>query len=198
MFTGGLAFGGAIDMAFSHSMQQSFNYSIPAAMEEEVLEYDITLDFDTLLYDDEILDGAAALAVNWDLSFPSFTGGWIVQEVRLSANVVAPTGAPILQVPNTTYWEAWEVLPFSTRPTTRGFTLADDTLGVSNPAPGEYGYASWTTSAAYYDGLQLPSTFAPGNVPFAGSLPSTYENPHLSTTNATEPVIRSFDVHWTP
>jgi len=46
--------------------------------------------------------------------------------------------------------------------------------------------------ARFYEGLQLPSSFVPGAVPSAGSLPATPVNPNLAANSATDPVNRTW------
>jgi hypothetical protein len=107
--------------------------------------------------------------VQWQLSMPSKVGGWIVQRA-------ATTG------PSSTYWESWYVLPGS-----------QVTLYASAGDPEDdtfQGFASMNASASFYEGLALPPSFQPGNVPYAGILPSTTVNPNLS--GGTTPVVRTW------
>lgn len=112
--------------------------------------------------------------IQWNLSRPSSIGGWIVQKV-----------VGTLQYVHTfTYWEAWYVNP-----------------GYATPNPDTDTFSQvWTdvtASAQFYEGLSLPDDFTVGGAsflgrPFAGILRSTWNDPNLSTINATAPVIRSF------
>jgi RHS repeat-associated protein len=109
--------------------------------------------------------------IQWQLSSPSPTGGWIVQNINSVSN-----GWPV-----DGFWEAWQV-PAGSRHTDR-YPASDDTFS------GPKGVMCLGT-ARFYEGLTLPSSFQPGAVPTAGVLYSTTINPNLPTTNATAPVYR--------
>ena len=57
-------------------------------------------------------------------------------------------------------------------------------------------YMNWSGSARYYDNLTLPATFVWGQVRSAGAMMSTYDDPNLPVQNATEPVIRDFEMKF--
>jgi hypothetical protein len=107
------------------------------------------------------------------------TGGYIIQQVT----VMLPGGWSL------NYWEAWQVYAGNTYTVLHmeGWPY-DDLL----QAAGVHG-TSFSTSARYYDNINLPSTFINGNCStFGGSLPSTTMNPNLPTNTATPPVVRSW------
>jgi RHS repeat-associated protein len=119
--------------------------------------------------------------VQWNLSEPSPQGGWVVQEV----DVTAANGQQV------SYWEAWQVAPNSTVTTqaaqeiSGGFEPVDDTFDSPDNV-------KLHTSARFYEGLCLPKDFVSGVNPYAQALPATFNNPHLSTAGATPAVVRNW------
>jgi RHS repeat-associated protein len=121
--------------------------------------------------------GSAAWVVQWQLTEPSKSGGYIIQNVTLTdAN-----GTVLV-----TYWEAWKV------PAKSEFT----TFAPHDPFDDEFKTPSGVTetgTARFYEGLPLPDSFKENNsATKAGMLPSTADDPHLSTNNATAPVTRTW------
>jgi hypothetical protein len=115
---------------------------------------------------------ARTWVVQWQLSMPSKSGGWVVQKV-------VATG------PRTTYWEAWAVSPG---------TQVTAYASAGDPTDDTFlGFQSISASASFYEGLILPPSFVPNNpTTSAGILPSTTVNPNLS--GGTAPVVRT----WSP
>jgi hypothetical protein len=128
------------------------------------------------------------LKIKWELSAPSENGGWIIQHIR----VFSPEGELIRY-----FWEAWEVSANSTQ----------TSLGV-NGAPfddhfRDYAGTKVYAEARYYDGIQLPPTFAvnQGNtatrtMTTAGILPASIVDPRLLTTDA-QKVTNEVSRRWT-
>jgi len=120
------------------------------------------------------------MEIVWKLSKKSRNGGYIVQEVTTTDSAGRQTYH---------YWEAWKVPKGSNRTDSRkrGFDYDDmfsDPSGTTVHA-----------SARFYEGLLLPSSFVPNNTDprtDAGLLPSTADDPHLPTDNATAPVDRTW------
>ena len=123
--------------------------------------------------------------IQWQLSDPSAKGGWIVQQI----NMTLPNGT------SQTYWEAWRVAPNSTVTTLTGASPSSNSPMANLPIDDTFeGANSITATARFYEGLNLPSSFALGNVPYATGLRATWKKPCLSIQNATPPVNRV----WTP
>jgi hypothetical protein len=121
--------------------------------------------------------------VQWHLSEKSKKGGQIVQEITTTDKSGNQTSQ---------YWEAWPVNKGSQNTAyidDKRYTGYDDT-SEHNPAG-----TTVKATARYYDGLTLPDSFLPGRAggyPGSGDLKSTTTDPHLSTTNATDPVDRTW------
>jgi RHS repeat-associated protein len=118
---------------------------------------------------------AKSWTIQWYLSRPS-SGGWIVQKVV----------GTFQYIHTFTYWEAWYVNPGSAMPNPDTDTFSQVWTHV-------------TASAQFYQGglSFLPDDFTEGGASFlghsfAGTLRSTWNDPNLSTLNATAPVIRIF------
>jgi hypothetical protein len=60
---------------------------------------------------------------------------------------------------------------------------------VNTSPPGSMGSDTFSAMARFYEGLILPPSFAAGNSPYAGSRLSSTIDPHLSTNDATLPVV---------
>ena len=114
--------------------------------------------------------------IQWKLSSPSKSGGWIVQQI----NATSTSGA------NTTYWEAWQV----------GANSSVTTYAASGDPNDDLfrGFSSITGSARFYQGLNLPDSFVPNGVGPAGILPATTTDPNLGCVNASPLVTR----RWAP
>ena len=114
--------------------------------------------------------------IQWQLSKKSKSGGYIVQEITT-------TNASGNQTYH--YWEAWQVSKGS-----KGTIYKDQGYNYDDMFRDPSG-TTVNGSARFYEGLQLPSSFAPHSPgTIAGDLPATSVNPNLPTTNATAPVDR--------
>jgi RHS repeat-associated protein len=117
--------------------------------------------------------------VDWVLSSKSCKGGYVVQHVVATwpaANDVAGSW---------NYWEAWSIPKGQTE------TNYHLRFGFDDRFAGAHG-TKLHAEARFYEGLNLPGTFVARSVRPAGNLHATLKNPHLSTANATLPVIRDF------
>lgn len=116
--------------------------------------------------------------IQWSLTHNTKVGGWIVQHI-----VADFAGAGHYD-----YWEAWPVSANSHTPSIHG-TDANGT-SYSDMFAGNSG-SHIHSSARFYDGLTLPSSFKvqPGNFP-AGILRATTTDPKISTQNATPANVR--------
>jgi hypothetical protein len=122
----------------------------------------------------------------WDIQWNVFpmaqNGGWIVQEVTI-------IGPDIIgQVWH--YWESWSI--------SSGQQLTDiENSDIHAPYDDQLMGLPGTiivTSANYYDGLSLPTSFhlfQPGAQP-AGELPASTVDPHLVPTSPAAPVVRMY------
>jgi RHS repeat-associated protein len=131
----------------------------------------------TLSY--KTLSGGADQAtwqIQWNLSKPSQSGGWIVQQID-AKDAAGNT---------TTYWEAWQVSPNSSVTTYAAKGDPNDDLFR--------GWSSINGSARFYEGLTLPAGFVPNSNNSAGILPATSKDPNLDCKNASPAVNRS----WKP
>jgi RHS repeat-associated protein len=136
-------------------------------------------------------DGLARLVRVWYLSHASVKGGYIVQEITISAHTQDSSGNAVKNF-KVTRWEAWSVAPGNSTPTGR----ADDTFGYGGALPNEAsGQISWHGEARFYEGLVLPPTFIVGGE-FSELAPSTAVDPHLDTSSATDPVVQDFSTRW--
>jgi RHS repeat-associated protein len=134
-----------------------------------------TLTYDTVLGS----SNSAVWQIKWKLGKPSKTGGWIVQEITETNQ----NGKPVAH-----YWEAWPV-PAKSRFTIYHGDFSYDDAFVGGPSGHKV-----AARATFYEGLKLPASFAVGNHPWAGILPSTTANPNLPTFNASSPVNRTWNV----
>jgi len=112
-------------------------------------------------------------SVKWNLAEPSALGGWIIQTV----NGKLPGGSSV------TYSEAWQV----------GAGDSHTMLSQNLPFDDNFqGWSSLTATAAFYEGLDLPDSYANGNVRFAGDLAAKYGTSGIDPCGATNFVNRSF------
>ena len=114
--------------------------------------------------------------IRWGLMHNSPNGGIIVQHVV----------ADFKGLGEYNFWEAWHVNPNSRFTTGLGIYGYDD---MFEAPPGSH----VTTSARFYEGLQLPSSFKGDSVGPAGNLEATTINPRLPTAGATAANVRSWD-----
>ena len=125
-----------------------------------------------------LANGSKDWTIRWELSKPSPNGGIIIQHVTMTYTGFTHQ-----------YWEAWNV-PQGSQYTDwiADVPNTDDQWTVSIAD----GFISQSGSASYYDGVSMPPTFKAGNVPNAGDLPSTYEDPapYLPSQPSTPPKIR--------
>lgn len=121
--------------------------------------------------------------IMWELSQPSAEGGWIVQEMTVD---VAADG----ESQSVHYWEAWKVGAGD------NFSVPRSDTWASSASPYSSGSVTWTGSARFYEGLQLPDSFAPFAVKEAGFLRATTINPNLPLNRATPPVNRAWRHEW--
>ena len=103
---------------------------------------------------------AQSWKIQWQLSEPSQSGGWIVQTVTGAL----PSGQTI------TYSEAWQVAPGASSVVDVGMPFDDVFMG----------FPFLSATAAFYEGADLPSSFVTGKVPYAGDLPSALGGPGMT------------------
>ena len=115
----------------------------------------------------------------WHLAHPSPKGGYIVQEVTRTMTGAQSAGSAITSA-KVRYWEAWRVPPRS----------ANSPEAVDNFETSRTGSGIDTISATarFYEDLNLPTGFALGQSPYAGSILSSNSDPNLGTSHATLPV----------
>jgi len=126
--------------------------------------------------------------VNFSLTHNTQGGGWIVQHIVADfANSRACNGSG-----HCDYWEAWPVAPNSHVPSIIGFEPSNNTT-YSDMFAGASG-THMRGSARFYEGLTLPSSFHQMDHFPSGQLLTTTTDPHLSTQNATRPMVRWWSV----
>lgn len=113
-----------------------------------------------------------------------------MQKLRATAIAKDAQGNVIVNT-DKTFWEAFRVNP--------GQSVARDNdsfffRGASG-TPMQSGNIRWTGEAAFFEGLKLPSEFAPSNVPEAGQAPSTYIDPNLGTPS-TNVINFQYSTKW--
>lgn len=116
---------------------------------------------------------AQSWAVQWHLSDPSASGGWIVQ--TLTGKL--PTGGSV------TYSEAWQVGAGDTGTMLSQGWPYDDLF---------QGWSSVTSTTAFYEGLDLPKSFEYGGSLYAHDLISKKGGSGLSPCDATNFINRQF------
>jgi hypothetical protein len=140
-------------------------------------------------------NGAVDWKINWQLRRISQNGGYIVQDILVMATGTDDTGNPTLDI-IARYWEAWQVAPGGNTTTTVSQYGYDDAFFFSGSPRSVSGSVKWSSSAMFYEGLTLPSSFVPKSVGYAGDLPATTVNPDLSLDKATLPINRDFTRIW--
>lgn len=127
--------------------------------------------------------GGFSWVVQWKLDAPSPAGGWIVQGVTVTADVTDKAGKVIEAGADARfgYWEAWQVNKGKSV-TTYAETgdTADDTYARPKSANDTKGTIKVFGSAEFYEGLTLPSAFAPDTSSPAGILPIVRAKPTLA------------------
>jgi hypothetical protein len=118
----------------------------------------------------------------WQLGHPSPKGGYIVEQVTRTIVGARADGSAVTPS-SVSYWQAWQV--------PAGADAPRDPLANFSDAPlaGGKGEESITAIARFYEGLTLPPSFAAGKSSYAGERLSSMADPHLSTQNATLPII---------
>lgn len=111
--------------------------------------------------------------IQWQLSEPSPSGGWIIQTV----SGLLPDGSTI------TYSEAWQVDAGQTETDISAISPFDDVL---------QGWPFVSATAEFYEGANLPDSYIPGGVQYAGSLPSQLGDAGLPQRGASNSVQRYF------
>lgn len=111
--------------------------------------------------------------IQWQLSEPSPSGGWIVQTI----SGVLPDGSTI------TYSEAWQVNAGETETAISAISPFDDVL---------QGWPFVSATAEFYEGADLPDSYIPGGIQYAGSLPSRLGEAGLPQCGASNSVQRYF------
>lgn len=118
----------------------------------------------------------------WQLGHASPKGGYIVEQVTRTILGTRADGSAITPS-SITYWQASEVPAGADAPRDPLANFPDTSLA------GGTGEESITAIARFYGDLTLPPSFAVGNSPYAGGRLSSTIDPHLSTKDATLPVI---------
>jgi len=139
-------------------------------------------------------------SVQWKLDHASQSGGWIVQNISASFDVEDAFGSPFAHPANDgnwDYWEAWRV-PAGSSVTSYAAhgDILDDTYNMPGAGMGTTGTVTIAGSARFYEGLDLPSSFAAGNVAHAGMLPSTSVDPALFVNPSTPAVSHTYTWMW--
>jgi RHS repeat-associated protein len=122
-----------------------------------------------------------SVKIDWLLSSKSCKGGVVVQHVvgdwpKADNNLAG----------HWNYWEAWQISKDNTQ------TAYHKRFGFDDRFGGFFG-TKLHAEARFYEGTPLPNTFVAGSVKPAHDLPATLTDPHLSTANATPPVVRDFN-----
>ncbi len=145
--------------------------------------------------------GGVSWKVYYRVQPASTVGGWIVQKLTISWEVRDCSGKLLSyrkarNPGNATYWEAWEVHPNLGEPEDNpdhfGNTPSDTKIGGDCT----YGTLKWNGSAAFYEGLQLPSTFTRQQIMGGGpnGLPSTTTDPNL--TGGSSSLSHILEISW--
>ena len=135
--------------------------------------------------------------VQWKLSNPSKAGGWIIQGVNVNSDVKGPKGKlPTGFDPHVPYWEAWKVNPGQSITTyAEGGDLEDDTFANPSFAEDSEGTLTEAGNAVFYEGKDLPSSFAVVPKHPAGILPVAKAAPSLS--GGTSVLVHNLTATWT-
>ncbi|HTZ57867.1 MAG TPA: hypothetical protein VMB49_07225 [Acidobacteriaceae bacterium] len=118
----------------------------------------------------------------WQLGHASPKGGYIVEQVTRTILGSRADGSAITPS-SVTYWQAWQVPPGADTPRDPLANFPDTALA------GGKGEETISAVARFYEGLTLPPSFAAGNSSYADERLSSTTDPHLSTRDATLPVI---------
>jgi hypothetical protein len=122
--------------------------------------------------------------IQWNLSEPSPDGGWIVQQITGGGTY---NGTQVSE----TYWEAFHI-PANSE--TTDFDVLTDPLHIDDTYLTGGPDLTINGSARFYEGLDLPPSFAANSVESAGILRATYDDPHLSLSGGTPPVLRTYSL----
>ena len=121
--------------------------------------------------------------VQWKLSGASPAGGWIVQHVKVTADITDKGGKVIAagEDKDFGYWEAWQVNKGKAITTyAEGGDTADDTYAYPKSGDDTKGTIKVMGTAEFYEGLKLPSSFAADPSAPSGILPITRSKPTLA------------------
>jgi hypothetical protein len=121
--------------------------------------------------------------VQWKLSGASPAGGWIVQHLKVTADITNKAGKVLAagEDKDFGYWEAWQVNKGKAVTTyaEKGDT-ADDAYAYPKSGDDTKGTIKFTGTAEFYEALTLPSSFVADRSQPTGVLPMTRSQPTLS------------------
>lgn len=139
--------------------------------------------------------GGYSWTVQWTLDKPSCTGGWIIQKLEFNEAILKCKGNKKTKtgfakwVP---YWEAWPVKKGQKVTTyAEGGDVMDDTYSLGELAETK-GQVVEKGTAAFHEGLKLPSGFKADPSSPAGILPMTKSDPGVgSGTGAIDHTLKA-------
>jgi RHS repeat-associated protein len=182
-------------MAIHYLIRQGVDFMGSTSLSVSSAKSTQTLSYRTVVGPEYGPGGAVNWEIQWKLSQNSPGGGYIVQDVLVVAARFDAAGNPTFNV-DLRFWEAWRVEPGSDRTSSANSGFRYDDTFIFTGSRAASGSTSWTTSARFYEGLELPPSFVRLGVKEAGVLPATKINPNLPLTDATPPVDRQFKREW--
>jgi hypothetical protein len=127
--------------------------------------------------------GGFSWVVQWKLSGASPAGGWIVQHLKVTADITNKAGKVLAAGEDKAfgYWEAWQVNKGKSVTTyAEGGDTADDTYAYPQSADDSKGTIKFIGTAEFYEALKLPSSFVADTSQPTGILPMTRAKPTLA------------------
>ena len=135
------------------------------------------------------VDGSGGVERTFGLDSPAAGDGWVVQEVNI--DLIGRKSGAVVTSQNQKYWEAFRIYQGDKNATPNDVFHIPSPLGVS-----PQGTVTIRATARYYEGLILPADFTRGGARQAGNLFSTYNDPHLDFSAASNSVDYTFKLSW--
>ncbi|WP_369941330.1 RHS repeat domain-containing protein [Xanthomonas medicagonis] len=169
--------------------EERFGVSKIAGAGKQNTDKPVTLMAEIVVRPYQEADGSGGMERRFGLTSPSLSDGWIVQKIR--ADLIGRDNGIVVKNQYQQYWEAFRIYKGQQHSVENDKFYVPSPLGVS-----PQGSITLKATARYYEGLILPGSFTRGGAREAGKLYSTYNDPNLDASNASNVVEYNFRLDW--